>query len=113
MAGMKTGRVALPATVVAAMGGPAMVLCLAGASPIATVATLRLVDTWRPTSGPAVGRQVSTNRRVATVAMGDAPARQSTIAGPPIAATTVAGSATRPVFIPAIQPRLPLSASVC
>ena len=39
MAGMKTRRVALPATVVAAMGSPAMVLCLAGASPIATVAT--------------------------------------------------------------------------
>src|SRR5450759_2848460 len=54
MAGMKTGRVALPATVVAAMGGPAMVLCLAGASPIATVATLRSVDTWRPTAGPEV-----------------------------------------------------------
>lgn len=51
---MKTGRVALPATVVAAMGGPAMVLCLAGASPIATVATLRSADTWRPTAGPEV-----------------------------------------------------------
>lgn len=54
MAGMKTRRVALPATVVAAMGSPAMVLCLAGASPIATVATLRSADTWRPTAGPEV-----------------------------------------------------------
>src|SRR5665811_1868019 len=51
---MKAGRAALPATVVAAMGGPAMVLCLAGASPIATVATLRSADTWRPTAGPEV-----------------------------------------------------------
>src|SRR5674536_349619 len=51
---MKTVRAALQATVVAAMGGPAMVLCLAGASPIATVVTLRSADTWRPTAGPEV-----------------------------------------------------------
>src|SRR5450756_338072 len=78
---MKTGRVALPATAVAAMGGPAMVLCLAGASPIATVATLRSADTWRPTAGPEV--VVPAVAAIGDAAAGSGPGRHCDCRGGP------------------------------